>query len=102
MSAGTTKQLGSGGSCLWNGTCSCCQYDFYVLTSTIYDCTCTNTLNILVRSMDSDSVSVPPVRFDVRLGGDFSGDEKMPEMGSRPCSSRTPLSSSVIPVFLRQ
>jgi hypothetical protein len=47
-------------------------------------------------SMDSDPVLVLP-----RLGGDFSGEEKMPEMGSRPLSSRTPLSSRVIPVFLR-
>jgi hypothetical protein len=46
-------------------------------------------------SIDSDPVAFPP-----RLGGDFSGDEKMPEMGSRPCSSYTPLSASVMPVFL--
>jgi hypothetical protein len=46
-------------------------------------------------SMDSDAVAVSP-----RFGGDFSGDEKMPEMGSRPCSSYTPRSASVIPVFL--
>ena len=45
--------------------------------------------------MDSDPVAFPP-----RLGGDFSGDEKMPEIGSRPCSSYTPLSASVMPVFL--
>lgn len=45
-------------------------------------------------SIDSDPVTVLP-----RLGGDFSGEEKMPETGSRPCSSRA-RSSSVIPVFL--
>jgi hypothetical protein len=33
-------------------------------------------------SIDSDAVTVPP-----RLGGDFSGDENMPEIGSKPCSS---------------
>ena len=32
--------------------------------------------------------------------GEFSGDEKMPEIGSMPYSSRTPLSSNRIPVFL--
>jgi hypothetical protein len=47
-------------------------------------------------SIDSDAVTVPP-----RLGGDFSGEEKMPEIGSRPCSSYTPRSASVIPVFLQ-
>lgn len=46
-------------------------------------------------SIDSDAVTVP-----LRFGGDFSGEENMPEMGSRPCSSYTPLSVSVIPVFL--
>lgn len=54
-------------------------------------------------SIDSDSVTVPPVllRADVpRFGGDFSGDEKIPDTGSIPYSSRTPLSSSLIPVFL--
>jgi hypothetical protein len=48
-------------------------------------------------SMDSDAVTVTVLP---RLGGDFSGDEKMPEMGSRPCSSYTPRSVSVMPVFL--
>jgi hypothetical protein len=47
-------------------------------------------------SIDSDAVTVPP-----RLGGDFSGEEKMPEIGSKPCSSYTPRSASVMPVFLR-
>ena len=36
----------------------------------------------------------------LRLSGDFSGDEKMPSMGSRPCSSRIPVSFNVTPVFL--
>jgi hypothetical protein len=47
-------------------------------------------------SIDSDAVTVPP-----RFGGDFSGEEKMPEIGSKPCSSYTPRSASVMPVFLR-
>jgi hypothetical protein len=47
-------------------------------------------------SIDSDAVIV-----SLRFGGDFSGDEKMPEIGSRPCSSYTPRSASVMPVFLR-
>jgi len=52
-------------------------------------------------SMDSDSVTVSPVRLEApRLGGLFAGEEKIPEMGSRPCSSRKPLSGSSIPVFL--
>jgi hypothetical protein len=53
-------------------------------------------------SMLSDSVTVPSVRRSpaLRFGGDFSGDEKMPETGSMPYSSRRPLSSSVMPVFL--
>ena len=46
-------------------------------------------------SIDSDAVTVP-----LCLGGDFSGDEKMPEIGSKPCSSYTPRSARVIPVFL--
>lgn len=46
-------------------------------------------------SMDSDAVTVLP-----RFGGDFSGDEKIPEIGSRPCSSYMPRSVSVMPVFL--
>ena len=46
-------------------------------------------------SIDSDPVTVLP-----RFGGDFSGEEKMPEIASIPCSSRA-RSSSVIPVFLR-
>lgn len=54
---------------------------------------CSHLLSCM--SIDSDAVTVLP-----RLGGDFSGEEKMPEIGSRPLSSRTPLSSSVIPVFL--
>jgi hypothetical protein len=33
-------------------------------------------------SIDSDAVMVPP-----RFGGDFSGEEKMPETGSRPFAS---------------
>jgi hypothetical protein len=45
--------------------------------------------------MDSEPVMVSECR-----AGDFSGEEKMPEMGSKPLSSRTPRSSSVIPVFL--
>jgi hypothetical protein len=52
-------------------------------------------------SMDSDSVRVSPVRLEApRLGGLFAGEEKMPEIGSRPCSSRNPLSGSSMPVFL--
>jgi hypothetical protein len=47
------------------------------------------------------SIDPDPVASSPRLGGDLSGDEKMPETGSRPCSSYMPLSSSVIPVFLR-
>jgi hypothetical protein len=47
-------------------------------------------------SIDSDAVTVP-----LRFGGDFSGEENMPERGSKPCSSYTPLSVSVMPVFLR-
>ena len=45
-------------------------------------------------SIDSEPVTVLP-----RFGGDFSGEENMPEMASIPCSSRV-RSSSVIPVFL--
>jgi hypothetical protein len=45
-------------------------------------------------SIDSEPVTVLP-----RFGGDFSGEEKMPEMASIPCSSRV-RSSSVMPVFL--
>lgn len=51
-------------------------------------------------SIDSESVNVPPVLRTLRVGGDLSGDEKMPEMGSMPYSSRRPVSFSVIPVFL--
>ena len=36
----------------------------------------------------------------LRVDGGFSGEEKMPSMGSIPCSSRTPLSLSTIPVLL--
>jgi len=41
-----------------------------------------------------------PVR-ELSFCGDFSGDEKRPSKGSIPCSSRTPASFNVIPVFLR-
>ena len=47
------------------------------------------------------SIEPDPVASFPCLGGDLSGDEKMPEIGSRPCSSYTPLSASVMPVFLR-
>ena len=47
------------------------------------------------------SIDPDPVASSPRFGGDRSGDEKMPETGSRPCSSYMPLSSSVMPVFLR-
>jgi hypothetical protein len=47
------------------------------------------------------SIEPDPVASSPRLGGDLSGDEKIPEIGSRPCSSYTPLSASVMPVFLR-
>lgn len=43
---------------------------------------------------DEDSRSKP-----VFLAGDFSGDENIPSMDSRPCSSRKP-AFRVIPVFL--
>jgi hypothetical protein len=50
-------------------------------------------------SIDSDVVMVPSVcRAEA---GAFAGDEKMPEIGSMPYSSRTPLSSIVMPVLLR-
>lgn len=39
------------------------------------------------------------VRSPLRRGEGI-GEEKMPEIGSMPCSSRTPLSGSVMPVFL--
>jgi hypothetical protein len=52
-------------------------------------------------SIDSDSVTVSPARLEAAcFGGLFAGDEKMPEMGSRPCSSRSPLSGSSMPVLL--
>ena len=94
MRPGTAEQFGSRSGWLWDGTCNerqSCSLGIYFVG-----------LRVLVRSIGSDSVSVPPVRFDARFGGDFSGDEKMPEMGSSPCSSRTPLSSSVMPVLLTQ
>lgn len=47
-------------------------------------------------SIDSDPVISLP-----RFGGDFAGDEKMPEIASIPCSSRA-RSSRVMPVFLRK
>lgn len=36
-----------------------------------------------------------------RAGDSLRGEEKTPAMGSIPCSSRTPVSLSVTPVFLR-
>ena len=57
-------------------------------------CLCMHILSC--NSIDSDAVTVLP-----RLGGDFSGEEKMPEMGSKPCSSYTPRSASTMPVFLQ-
>jgi hypothetical protein len=45
----------------------------------------------------SVTVSIP-----LLFSGLFSGDEKIPDTGSIPYSSRTPLSSRVIPVFLSQ
>lgn len=50
----------------------------------------------------SDSLVIvwlPLLRLRAEAG--FSGDEKMPSMGSMPCSSRMPLSCSTMPVFLR-
>lgn len=53
-------------------------------------------------SMASDALMVASPRATLNsLSGDFAGDEKMPSRGSRPCSSRTPLSWSVIPVLLQ-
>lgn len=35
-----------------------------------------------------------------RFGGDFAGEEKRPEIGSMPCSSRGPSGGTVVPVAL--
>ena len=51
-------------------------------------------------SMSSSSVMVELGPLPLRFAGDFSGEEKIPSMGSRPCSSRIPVSLRVIPVFL--
>jgi hypothetical protein len=59
-------------------------------------CDHSNNYALFCISIDPDPVASSP-----RLGGDLSGDEKIPETGSRPCSSYMPLSSSVMPVFLR-
>lgn len=56
---------------------------------------CCNTYALPCISVDPDLVAWFP-----RLGGNLSADEKMPEIGSWPCSSYTPVSASVIPVFL--
>lgn len=53
-------------------------------------------------SMSSEVVIVTSTRREplLRFSGDFSGEEKTPSSGSIPCSSRKPVSFSVIPVFL--
>lgn len=78
---------------VWNRTCM-------QISISVYPRSCKNSKTycnaLSCISMDSDAVMVSP-----RFGGDFSGDEKMPEMGSKPCASYTPRSSSVMPVFLQ-
>lgn len=53
------------------------------------------TLYVLSCNSIALELEVPAVRF----GGE-AGDEKMPAMGSMPCSSRTPVSFNTIPVLL--
>lgn len=51
--------------------------------------------------MSSEDVVVSLLLRLTLVGIGFSGEEKMPSIGSSPCSSRMPLSRSMIPVFLR-
>jgi hypothetical protein len=67
-----------------------------VLSVSAHSCNRFHVYALFCISMGPDPVASSP-----RLGGDRSGDEKMPETGSRPCSSYMPLSSRVMPVFLR-
>lgn len=56
-----------------------------------------------VNSPESSSMSCSPLVAS--LSGDppsFSGEEKRPSMGCMPCSSRTPVSGSSMPVFLQR
>lgn len=89
-------QDGSGSSDVGNGACepawsvpihSACQRGRESMTEQSYALSCI--------SIDSEPVTVLPL-----FGGDFSGEEKIPEIASIPCSSRA-RSSKVIPVFLR-
>lgn len=62
--------------------------------------------DVLARNLSSDSLSCKSIAFELEvpcalLGGE-AGDEKMPLMGSIPCSSRTPVSFKVMPVFLQK
>lgn len=52
-------------------------------------------VNLLSCSSIAFELDVPCACF----GGE-AGEEKMPDTGSKPCSSRTPVSCNVIPVFL--
>ncbi len=54
----------------------------------------------VVRSMSASPSSSESEPESLRAW-DFPGDEKMSSMGCMPCSSRTPVSGSVTPVFLR-
>lgn len=49
-------------------------------------------------SIDSDDIAC--VAVVGRFGGDFSGEENIASSGSKPFSSRRPVSLIVIPVFL--
>lgn len=89
-------QNSSGRGDVWNGACeSACQRNSTVPASAGFARLVKRLYTLSCMSIDSDSVVVLP-----RFGGDFSGEEKIPEIASIPCSSRA-RSSSVIPVFLR-
>lgn len=57
--------------------------------------------NILsATSIASEEPKVPLLFRPVRFVDCFSGDEKIPSVGSKPCSSRIPVSFKVTPVLL--
>lgn len=85
----------SGSGNVWDGACkSACQHNPAVPSITCARVFARRLYALSCISIDSDPVTVLP-----RFGGDFSGEENMPEIASIPCSSRA-RSSRVIPVLL--
>lgn len=67
---------------------ACLLEKLIILSAAVYSLSC----NCIALELE-----VPRAIFS----GDI-GDEKMPDMGSMPCSSRTPVSIKTIPVLLSE